>query len=73
MISVTGPRNIDLKVPVQCAACGRTIDVKMRNSGPGTLVPCPCGTSIKLVGDDLRKVQAGMDNLVSAINKIGGR
>lgn len=73
MFTVTGPKRIDLKVPAKCPACGRTIEIKLRSAGPGTVLPCSCGASIRLTGDDMRKAQAAMDQLVDTIHRLGRR
>ena len=71
-IKVTGPKRVDLDLPLPCPNCGREVVVKARSAAPGSKVKCSaCGVDIELTGDDLRKAQAAMDRLVSAIHRLG--
>lgn len=70
-ITVRGPRRIDLKIPLQCPGCGRKMETKMRNSRPGQVITCSCGSSIRLDGDDPRKIQKALDDLLDTFHKMG--
>lgn len=72
-VTVAGPRRVEMKLPVECPGCHRKFDIKLRDAAPGTVIPCGCGASIKLTGDDGRKAQAAMDKLLDTLHSIGRR
>lgn len=66
---VTGDR--DLKIPLECP-CGAHVEVNCRTDGPGTKLRCgSCGAEITLTGDDMRKAQRALDDLVKAFERLG--
>ncbi len=71
-IKVTGPRRINMDLPVTCPRCSTVTKVPMRSAEPGTKVSCGgCGCVIELAGDDVREVQAEIDTLLDAFHKLG--
>lgn len=69
--SVTGPKKIDLPLEFQCPECRRKHSLKMRNVHPGKVIRCSCGAELRFQGDDPRRAQAAMDDLVKTIHKWG--
>lgn len=63
----------ELKLPIPCPRCRRTLKRRMRDTPPGTVVKCVCGATIKVGGDDVRKVQRAMDDLFKQLGKLGKR
>jgi hypothetical protein len=61
----------DLKIPIECPSCRRSIELPARSSGPGTRVRCRCGQEITLAGDDLRKIQKALDGVADAFRRFG--
>jgi hypothetical protein len=65
----------DIEAKVTCPNCKRPIQIKVREMVPGTSRNCPhaCGATLKFSGDDGRKAQAALDDLVRTFQRLGGR
>jgi hypothetical protein len=63
--------SFDLRIPIQCPGCKRKIEIPARTSAPGKVIRCRCGAEITLKGDDLRKTQKAMDDLVATLKRFG--
>ena len=70
-IKVTGPKRLDIKIPVKCPSCGRTLELKAQSTAAGSTLKCSCGSTIRIAGDDQRGMQRAMDDLVRSIHKLG--
>ncbi len=72
-VTFTGPKRLDLDLPMKCPRCGHTTKIPMRTAAPGTQVACAggCGTTFRLGGDDVREAQRAMDDLVDTLNRFG--
>lgn len=68
---MTARHGTDLVVPLECPNCGHETSLNARTTAPGTVVKCACGAELEITGDDLRKIQASIDDLMKTISRLG--
>ena len=63
---------MELEAKIECPECGRQVTVKVKEMVPGRTKNCPnCKVLFQFTGDDGRKAQIAVDDLLRKIKKIG--
>jgi PHP family Zn ribbon phosphoesterase len=62
---------MQLEADVTCPGCNRNFKLKVKEMVPGRSKKCPkCGASIHFKGDDGRKAQKAMDDLMRTLKRM---
>ena len=56
---------------ITCGGCSRKTKVPLKQASPGKKVKCSCGNEFHLQGDDLRKMQKGLDDFQKTLKQFG--
>lgn len=55
-----------------CPKCGKRLTIVVEKMRPGAHQDCPsCGARIEFTGDDGRKAQKAMDDLLRTLKRLG--
>lgn len=65
---------MEIEAKPNCVACGKQLTIRAREMVPGTSTKCPhCGAKITFSGDDGRKVQGAVDDLMKTLKRMGAK
>lgn len=63
---------MDLKLPITCPHCHKTVEFTLREITPNCSRHCPhCGATFSFTGDDMRKAQKAIDDLERTLKRLG--
>jgi DNA-directed RNA polymerase subunit N (RpoN/RPB10) len=61
----------EMKVPVKCDSCGRTMQKRFSEMNRNAELTCKCGATFRISGDDFQRAGKALDDFQKSIAKLG--
>jgi uncharacterized protein YlzI (FlbEa/FlbD family) len=55
---------------IECGECNNKNKIPLYQASPDNIITCICGKKYQLTGDDIRKIQEGLDNLKRTLDSF---